>query len=360
MNYKIFVKVLFEKWKYMIMYSLAITTFWFLMFGNVASAAFAAHYEKKIPDIEVNGEAVNGYMLFHALDGSMQEILAAEGVTAYGLTVRELDAFADAYYQVSYRIYGAEDAFLRKLSGDLKKGKLPKSGKPEALIGSNAAKNFNVGVGDVLNMPITLEAEAGETSREYVVSGILKSDASFFSDGIYISKETYEESEHPVADNTLYVFTKSHSAYKSILQKLEDEGNGGSSVVCHYEDKVSLHETIRTALIKTIPLSGVVLTAVFVSLMKYTGRKIGLMKALGVADRDIMKLLMKGFGVYNLAGMLLSYMSLAFVRLGLGIPLPISVILYSVYSFGIIFIVTVVILLILCKRISPRLAMYPY
>lgn len=363
MNYKVFVKVFFEKWKYMIMYSLSITTFWFLMFSNVASVAFEAHYEKKIPDIEVNGKGAytdDSFMLYNDLGNSVQNELVTNGVTTYGFTVRNLFTFSDAYYQVSYRIYGAENAFLKELSGYLKKGELPKDGMTEAVIGGNAAKTFGLEVGDVLDMPITLEAEPGEENLQYVVSGILKADAAFFSDGIYISKETYEDFVHPVADNMLYVYTKSNSAYQNSILKLEEGGNRAGTVVCYYEDKVSLHEAIIDALIKTVPLSVVVLSAVFVSLMKYTGRKIGLMKALGIADRDIMKLLMKGFGVYNLTVMLLSYISLIFVRIGLGIPLPISMLLYSVYSFAIIFAVTVLILLVLCKRISPRLAMYPY
>lgn len=363
MNYKIFIKVFFEKSKYLIMYSLSIITFWYALFINIASDTYNAYYQKSMPDIEVYGDTANienSYMLYKGLDSSIKNELMQEGAVSYGLTVRNLYTFSDAYYHVSYRIYGAENEFLNKLSSYLKKGRLPEAEKTEAVIGSNVAKFFDLKIGDVLDVPITLEEDADAAHHEYVVCGIITADASFFCDGIYISKDTYENLEHKVADNMLYIYTKTKKSCQSVIRQLEEDMNGFGAVIHHYEYKISLHETIQKALIKTIPLSTIVLTILFVSLMKYTGRKIGLMKALGISDRYIMKLLIKGFGVYNLIGMLLSYLSLGFIRLSLGVSLPASVILYSVYSFAIIFIVTIIILFILCKKISPKLAMYPY
>lgn len=363
MIYKVFVKVFFEKWKYMIMYSLSIITFWFVLFGNVASTASDAHYEKLMPDIEIRGKgAGDSYKLYEALDTSAEKELAEKGERVYGMTVRNLYTFSDAYYHVSYRIYGTEGRFFTEIKDYLKLGKLPEDGKAQAVIGSNVAKLLNVGVGDVLDVPITLEADGEKSKQEYIVSGILKTEAEFFSDGIYISKDTYKELECAVEYNTLYIYAKSRQSCENIISYIEnsDKTGGIGEIVSHYAEKVSLSDAIRKALIKTMQLSAVVLTAVFVSLMKHTGRKIGLMKAMGVSDKDIMRLLVKGFGVYNLVGMLLSYMSLIFIRLTMGISLPISVILYSIYSYGIIFAVTIIILFVLCKRTSPRLAMYPY
>lgn len=365
MNYKIFIKVFFEKSKYLIMYSLSIITFWYALFFNVVSVAESAHYEERMPDIEIYGRPVdieNSYTLYSDLDSSIRNDLMEEGVESYGLTVRNLYTFSDAYYHVSYRIYGAEDEFLNELTEYLKRGKLPETGKTEAVIGSNVAEFLGVRVGDVLNVPVTLDEHADTASREYIVSGIIAADAAFFSDGIYISKDTYRSLEQAVNDNTLFVYTKTEKTYQDIMRQLkwQKDADDIGGFIHHYEDKASLDEAIRIALIETVPLSAIVLTAIFVSLMKYTGRKIGLMKALGISDTDIMKLMMKGFGVYNLVGMLLSYLSLGFIMLGLGFPLPVPAILYSIYSFTIIFAVTIIILFILCKKISPRLAMYPY
>lgn len=363
MSYKVFIKVFFEKSKYMIMYSLSIITFWYVLFFQVASVGYSTYYEKKIPDIEIYGEnAENNYMLYNSLDASAAAKLKEEGVKVYGMTVRNLYTFSDAFYQVSYRIYGAEELFINELEHYLKRGELPFEGKTEAVIGSNVAKFYQVKVGDVLDMPITLDEDTGHADQKYTVSGILADDAHFFQDGIYISKATCEKAGGTAVDNTLYVYGGNQKSCERILGQLKEREEqlrvGG--VTGHFINKGSLSETIRDALLKTIPLSAVVLSAIFMSLLKYTGRKIGLMKALGVSDRHLMRLLMKGFGVYNLAGMLLSYLSLIFVRVGFGVPLPAPVILYSVYSFAVIFAVTIAILFILCKKISPRLAMYRY
>lgn len=363
MNSKIFIKVFFEKPKYMIMYSLSIVTFWYALFISVNTAAHNAYYEKNMPDIEIYGPTYpeDTYMLYKELDTSVRQQLVGD-VKSYGMTVRNLYTFTDAYYHVSYRIFAAEDEFLQELKGCLRRGKLPEAGKTEALIGYNAAKFYGLEVGDVLDFPITLSENGDASGQEYTVSGIIKADASFFSDGIYISGDTCESMGEAVAYNTLYLYTESDDLYKSVVSRLEGQEKterfGG--FICHYDDKESLDAAIRKALVSTIPLSAIVLTVIFVSLMKYTGRKIGLMKALGVSDRHIMRLLAKGFGIYNLAGLAMSFLGLGFAMLGQSFPVQSSVILYSVYSFGIIYMVTIVILFVLCIKISPRLAMYPY
>lgn len=363
MNYKIFIKVFFEKTKYLILYSLCIITFWYAMFINVVDDTYLVHYEKNMPDIEIYGEttdSINSFLLYKDLEPSIQNKLTEEGISSYSLTVRNLYSFSDAYYQVSYRIYGAEESFIQELSDYLRRGKLPEPGKAEAVIGSNVAKLLDLEVGDVIPVPVTLEEQIEDASLEYVVSGITKTDASFYCDGIYISRDTYEMLEHKVGTNTIYVYATKSVCQNLIAQLEGKEVKGIGGLTPYFKSKVSLDRTIRIALIRTIPFSAVVLVILFLSLMKYTGRKIGLMKALGISDRHIMRLLMKGFGIYNLVGLLLSYVSLGFIRLTLGVSLPLSVILYSVGSFAIIFLVTIVILFVFCKNISPRLAMYPY
>lgn len=374
MNNRVFLKVFFEKSRYLILYSLSIVTFWYVLLFDVADAMYSDYYEKKMPDIEITGEPSgldNTFLQYHDLNAPLKTGLTeagVEGVKVYGLTVRNLYTFSDAYYQVAYRIYGADDEFLGELSQYLKRGRLPEAGKTEALIGSNAAKFFNVTAGDVLDLPITLEEQDGSASRRYIVSGIIKENAGFFSDGIYISKNTFENLEHAVDDNTLYVYTKTDKAYGKVLNLLErfetgkDAGGSGGigEISRYYENKTSLSRTVLTALLKSIPFSAAVLTVLFISLMKYVGRKIGLMKALGVSDRYLTRLLGKGLSVYNLIGLSISFVSLGLMSLTMGIPLSAPVVLYSIFSFAITFAVTAVILFFLCKQISPRLAMYQY
>lgn len=365
MNYKVFVQVFFEKSKYFIMYSLAIITFWYALFVNVSSVATKDYYEKKVPDIEVHGVDAgtdNRYMMYRNLDASTQNKYMEKEMKSYGLTVRNLFSFSDAYYSVSYRIYGADNEFINELEDYVNKGRLPAPGKTEAVIGSNVAKYYKLKVGDTLDLPITLEEDAVDAYRKYIVSGIIIGEASYFSDGIYISKDTFESLEHTVSDNVIYMYTKNDTVKQNMLEKLEQRGalDGVGGVLNHAENKVSLQKTIRNSLIITVPFSIIVLSVLFVSLMKYMGKKIALMKAIGISDGHIMKMLMKGFAVCNVTGMLLSFLSLGLVRAALGFSLPVSVILYSVYSFAIIFVDTMVILFIMCKRISPRLVMYRY
>lgn len=364
MNSKIFIKVFFEKSKYMIMYSLSIVTFWYVMFFQIPSDTYVAHYQKKIPDIELCGQTADfdhSFMLYKEIDASIQDKLTDEGIKFYGLTARNLYTFSDAYYQVSYRVYGAEEEFLHELSDYLRRGKLPEPGKTEAVIGSNVAEFYDVMVGDVLKLPITLEETADTAKEEYVVSGILMADASFFSDNIYISSQTVEALGYTPEKNTFYIYGGTKKACQRILSELhpEQEESVGTALR-YYETKISLLKTIGASLFKTLLLSGVVLSVLFVSLMKDTARKIGLMKALGISDRDIIKLFIKGFGVYNLIGMAISYFSLGLIRLAIGIPFPASVMLYTLNSYIIIFLVTIIILFVLCKKISPKLAMYQY
>lgn len=363
-NFKVFMQIFFEKPIYYIMYCLSITTFWYVLFIPVSFAMEEAHYKRNIPDIEINGEKdkiENSFQLFQDLDASMLEKYKKEGVELYSLTARNLFTFKDAYYHVSYRVYGAEDEFINRLSNYLKRGELPKKGEPEAVIGSNVAKFYNLNVGDALKLPITLEKDKENVYDKYIVSGIIAAEYSFFCDGIYISKDTFEQQGHETVENTFYIYTKTNRIYQSICIS-EDEKNMGQfgEIIYHHNNKVSLQGTINKSLLATIPFSAVILIILFISLMKYADRKIGLMKSIGLSDWHIVKLMMKGFSVANITTLILSYFTLGLLRLIYGFPIPISVMLYNACSFGIIYFLSITIMFILCKKVSPRLAIYPY
>lgn len=361
MNYKVFMKIIFEKTKYFLLYSLMMTTFWYILFIDVADAMFASHYEKRTPDIEITGKtAENDNILYQSLPLLSLDILKSSSVLVYGLSVREHYAFSDDDYQILYRIYGADYEFIDELEGYLKKGKLPKAGKKEAVIGSGLAKYLNVGVGDVFNISAPQNINASK-EYEYAVAGILSNDMSFYSDGIYILRDTLPKEYKDKADNAFYIYTKNNTSYNELVKQLDSlDKNDIGNILLHRENKAFLFDTIIKSLVKTIPLSAVFLSALFISLMKYTGRKIGLMKALGLSDYNIMSIMIKGFGVFNLCGILNSFVAIGFIRLASDGSFSISVLLYTVCSYAIIFAVTLLIVFIICKFISPRKAMYQY
>lgn len=361
MNSKVFIKIFFESPKYFLIYALMITTFWYVLFIGVADSMFAAHYEKETPDIEITGKVQSiDSLLYEDLDPSLGEVISNQDTKIYGLTARNLYTFSDAFYQVSYRIYGADYAFIENLEKYLKKGKLPEAGKREILIGSNLAKYLNAPAGGTIKIPF-VTGRNSYTEYEYVVAGVLHGDLDFYSDGIYIPDTSLPQTGEEWTHNVLYIFTRNNNAYNKVMKQLDGLGKASfGEVLFHRTEKASLYGTMIKALAGTIPFSTVFLAALFLSLMKDTGRKIGLMKALGLSDRVILILLVKGFGVFNICGIMNSFIAMGFIRLTSEIPLPVWVYLYTICSYGIILLVTFMLLFIMCKTISPAKAMYQF
>lgn len=359
MNVTIFMKIYFEKVKYFILYGLLSTTFWCIMMIRVYYSSSDVYYEEKTPDLEISGVPIglkNGYMLYDDLAPEIINNIVNSEVDIYGLVVRNIYTFSDSFYQVSYKIYGAGDDYLSQLEGYLDRGRLPETGKREAVIGSSAAKYFNVKVGGVIDIPVSLSKDNSNIIGEYIISGILVSDAEFFSNNIFISKDTYKILENDVQDNIIYIYTDNNKIYDSLIMQFKKMMNEGITIgiVSHLEDKSSLTKAALNSLLQTLLFSFVFIGALFLSMFKHIGKKIGLMKALGIPEFYLIKVVGIGLGIHNLVGLLTSFLSTSLIILVGDVPMMAELMLYNILTYLIIFLVTFGIVFIKFKLISPK------
>lgn len=376
---KVFVNVIFEKKKFLIFFILISTLV--TVFLGVQTMVITNQYEQVAsPDMEISGtlddDGLFRYKMYNDINGLAEQLRSNvdKNSDIYGITCRNLLTVNDTFNKVSYSVYGVDDSFLDGiLSKFIIDGKLPQKGKKEVLIGSLAARYFNVKVGDAIQSYVTLDKEPTENDMgKYIVSGILSDNVDYFKGGIFISKDTYENTNDKVDENLVLVYVNSETAYNKIDDSLNNVADNYKigSVSSFYQQKTSLQNTLFMNLLSILAVSLIVVFLMFSYLMKGITKKIGLLKSLGMSDFYIVKAFVGGLGIVTVATTGLGLVCSYFIKIAMNQNIS-KFLGYSVeqYKFnGYVYLSTIVLNLImyaavfitisiLSRMVSPRDAM---
>lgn len=303
MRRKIFVNIFFEKRNALTIYIAVITLF--TMFLGVQTIFLGNQLEKSNrPDMEIYGamdeDGVMRYKLYNDID-TVPEILEKEtgsGVRFQSLIVRNVLTASDNFNQVQYWVLGMLDEDIGRFRKNMKAGNIPAAGQKEVLMGSYAARYFGVDVGDRLDLKLTLQKNnMDEPEREYIVSGILSDNLQYYKGSMILSKDTWQKENGQIEDNMLYLYINSDEGYKNIsaaIEGLDDNSAGLINIANSYDAANSTKSSIRNSIIVICAISLMVIILLFIFLMKGMGKKIGLLKALGLPEREITRILCGG------------------------------------------------------------------
>ncbi len=382
---RLFINVFFEK-KKVLLFFFVILMVVFTYVGVKVVLVDNSLSKVASPDIVVYGALDNnimGFKYYNPIGGMSDEFKSTDEkdeLKVYGMVSRNIQYVQDVQTlrEINYTICGVEETFLEnEIKKHVKNGRLPKDGEKEAIIGGSAARFYDVAIGDKLNIPVTLvEDFSGEDILQYTVVGILDDRVDYFTGTTFISKETFETINNAgIPENMMMVYFKGllgQAEYQSIIEKLNDISPkyqmGGMNT--NYYIK---YNAMRNSIIDIIVflVSGVFIIFLLVLyLMKGITKKVGLLKALGLLDKYMLKAFAGGLGIVICISMLISFALIIFINMYLNHSvsqfLGYSVTPYSVgrYVYLLILLVAVIMFVSIISiirhislRISPRDAM---
>lgn len=315
MGRKVFINIFFEKKTMLAVYVSIITIF--TVFLGIQSILLGKQFQETLcPDIVLNGamdeDGVMRYKLYQDI-GSVPDTLEGDlkgKVKVQPVIIRNLLTASNDLNRVEYRVYGMHDNDISELSRYLKKGKLPASGKNEILIGSYASRFYKAGVGDTLNLPVTLGKDNSSCEDGvYTVSGVLSDNVDFFKGAIILSKETWCNANSDIQDNAVFMYVADEKAYKAAteaINSLEDEAASSISVSNNYFGNSSAKKSFSQSLSVICVVSLIVIVLLFFFLMRGMSKKIGLLKALGLPEKSITRIFCGGLFIITVIAVAVS------------------------------------------------------
>jgi ABC-type lipoprotein release transport system permease subunit len=299
---KIFNKFLFERKSYLYLFSFVLAAF--SLYTAIQGIFLSNQVESSIqPQIELYGslddDGIMRYKLLNSV-GNLASVLTEKldkGIGVSGAVVRNMLTVNNFAMRVDYWVWGLPDNRIKDLSRYLSRGRIPDEGKSEVLIGGYAAKHFEVGVNDVLDMTLKAENLEGNTS-EYVVSGILNDSVDYYKGALIISKDHWINKNGHVDDNFILLYLQNDGEYKKAaeaIENLDGKEMEGVSVNSRYQQSNWWQGGIIGRHVATLSIDAIVIFMIISYTMKGISKKIGLLKALGLPDKYIAKSLYSGF-----------------------------------------------------------------
>lgn len=240
------------------------------------------------------------YRLFQGI-GSVSDILEEKlkgDADVQPVTVRNLLTVSHDLDKIEYRVYGMHSDDINGLSKCLKEGKIPSDRKKEVLLGSYASRYYQAGVGDKLNIGITLEKENDNVQEGmYVVSGILSDNADYFKGAIILSKEDWCEQNGEIEDNAVFIYLENEQGYQAAVDAingLDGRDAGRISVANNYFGNSEARKSFSQSVGVICIVSMIVIVMLFFFLMRGMSKKIGLLKALGLPEKNIITIFCGG------------------------------------------------------------------
>lgn len=385
MQKKLIVKVLFEKKKIAVLFFLLCV---FLIVYSSVQTVFATYGRESAnttPDIVFHGTVYQsqdgsypfiGYNDIGSFTAKAQEI-GVGATKCYGITYRSLYNYYDELTSVGFfgALYGMPDACIEEnITAFIETGRPPEPNKEEALIGYYFAMRFGLKIGDPIPQAITLNKTFSEEDIDnYTVCGILKENVSeYFNGSAIISRETFESANGPTEDNMMLGYYTNAEQYDTIFLEMNAERLNyrvpEGSLNVRQKEFARIKIYINAALV--ILMSVFMLTALVSYLMKGITPKLGLMKAIGISTKYLIKTFLSGmFCIFTAAlttGILLSSLILYLMNRYVSDFYKFDVHTYQLSSmsllldgFEFLFIILYVFAIIYynCKKVSPKVAM---
>ena len=308
---KIFNNVLFEKRSYLVLF--ASMLYFFSIYAVVQGVFDSDKVEHTVePQIvlygELDADGVHRYHLYRGvgdLASSLSNTLDNK-INIQGAIVRNLASFSDYFRSVEYRVWGLPYNLIEKFSRYLKEGRLPAKDAYEVVIGSYAARYFNLNIGDTIS--ISLEEDAKDNATEYIVTGILSDNMGYYRGALIISKDYWANTKNAVSDNIVLISISNDREYIQVFDALSNNPLNFATYNIHvnYQQGMGLFGSLIWQYILIIGFNLLVVFILVSYSMKGSAKKIGLMKALGLSNKYILKSYFTGFIVIAVPMMLFS------------------------------------------------------
>ncbi|WP_113671417.1 ABC transporter permease [Vallitalea guaymasensis] len=312
MSKKIFMDIYFEKKRFLIIFFVFLVLL--LTYGGVQYQIIKQQTKSVLtPDINLKGKSsqdgVFHYWLYHDVDGLSDALkeLYGKDMSVYKTITRNLYYIDDrlTFQSIYYVITGVEDKFFQQeLKNSVAKGRLPRSGEKEVVIGPYSAKEYNLGIGDLVNLSVTLEKDIADVEpNQYKVVGILDDNVEQFKSSIMLSIDTYETlNDTKVIENEVLVYFKNNDSiniYKDTISEFTNmigEYNVGSTS-SNFRSNNNKHRNIIINIFMMLVSNFIIVFLLISYLMKGLSKKIGLLKALGLSNRYINKIFVGGLSI---------------------------------------------------------------
>lgn len=300
MRKKIFVTLFFDKITFLLLFLFLVSISSYLVLKQV-HLWITEPKTIEIPDIEMtysqDGEEQEKGSN-KTFDETVKELekLADANTEIYTMQAMDLYTYSTPFYQVTFRIYGTEQAFLQQFENQLAYGTVPIPGRTEVLVGYNAAMFYQFKVGDVINEKLGLDQEAGY--EPYVVSGILEERDHYYGNGFYFIKENLQNPGETSEDNIVMIYSSSKKNYLKIVKAIKQRKSEKESIsyIDNYRVKSREKNQPLQNMAFTLIVSFLLLQLEYFNISKGLEKKAGIIKALGIPDKCVLMVCGIGFG----------------------------------------------------------------
>lgn len=218
------------------------------------------------------------------------------------------DENATANYEGnSYKTFVAEN--FDSLANDLcYEGNNPKA-KNEVAIGSKLQKTYNINIGDY----ITLSKNGLE--NKYKVVGFIQS-VNYSGEVIEMTIDGYKDLDNSYLPKTMYVYLENEDRAEEFINQIKDEHDNDIISSMNYTESMESAMNMYVSLISTICIVIIVVTLLLIYLILYilissiiTKRKqeLGIFKAMGYENKQLVGQLIGGFMPCMIVGTLLGF-----------------------------------------------------
>lgn len=209
------------------------------------------------------------------------------------------------YKDNSYKTFVAEN--FETLANDLcYEGRNPKS-KTEVAIGSKIKETYNTKIGDY----ITLSKEG--VKNKYKVVGFIQS-VNYSGEVIEMTIDSYKKLDSSYSPNKMYVYLDDENKAEEFINQIEDKYDNDIISTMNYAESMDSAMNMYVSLISVVCIVIVAVTLLLIYLILYilissiiTKRKqeLGILKAVGYENKQLVRQLIGGFLPCTIIGTLL-------------------------------------------------------
>lgn len=383
---KIASKIIFDKKRFVIAFALVCVILTTLMAFQSMSLRRNISKSKSLPDFVFFGtvfQSQDGSYPFKAFNETNQ--LATEIQKELGdrgevhrVVCRSLYNYYDERSNIGFSgyVYGLPEQYMEEtFQHSLITGRLPEKGKKEAAVGVYFANRFHLEVGDPIPQSITLNATWDESDIDaYVVSGIIGEDINdMFIGSAIISLETFEEYNGKSEENALFGMFHQEDEELNLSMFIEFNQMAGNNQVpegklLYVKNNFETSKTIFFGVLVGV-ICLIILTILVSLLAKGLSLKIGLMKAIGISESNIIRLFLRTMFLITIGAALLGGLLTCLISKGINAyvtdfySFPASVFSMNTSTLLSIAVTALVVFLLVgisitvnAKKISPRSA----
>lgn len=199
------------------------------------------------------------------------------------------------YKDNSYKTFVADN--FNNLANDLcYEGSNPKN-EMEVAIGNNIKEKYNINIGDY----ITLFKNGVES--EYKVVGFVQS-VNYSGEVIEMTLDGYKKIDTSYSPKTIYIYLEDEDVSKEFINKMEEKYDGNIISTMNYAESMDSAMNMYVSLISIVSIVIIVITLLLIYLILYivissiiTRRKqeLGIFKAIGYENKQLVRQLVGGF-----------------------------------------------------------------